>query len=186
MQARNFESLSDYDLLKIYQEEKNNIAINTLWQRYAYLLFGQALGYLKDVEAANDAVQHAALQLLTTQNNIDKPQNWLVIIVKNFCLKHIKYIENKEFINEEYNNINDNEYLYVENEVLNTLIVEEQNAELMLELNKLSKEQEICLKLFYWEKYSFKEIANLTGYDLKMVKSYLQNGKLNLRKKLKK
>ncbi len=185
LHTTNFESFSDCDLLKLFQEEKNNDAINTLWQRYAHLLFGQALNYLKDIDAANDAVQHAALQLLTTKNNVEKPQHWLATIVRNFCLANMKYAVNKDVIDEENDDINKKEYLFVQNEVLNTLIIEEENTALMLAMNELSKEQHICLKLFYWEKHSFKEIAELTGYDVNMVKSYLQNGKLNLRKKLK-
>lgn len=46
----------------------------------------------------------------------------------------------------------------------------------------LSKEQSKCIELMYLKEKSYKEIASLTGYNLKQVKSYIQNGKRNLQK----
>ena len=47
-------------------------------------------------------------------------------------------------------------------------------------INTLVKEQKKCIELFYKQEKCYKEVANLTGYELKKVKSYLQNGKRNL------
>jgi RNA polymerase sigma factor (sigma-70 family) len=46
-------------------------------------------------------------------------------------------------------------------------------------LNKLSDQQRRCLKLFYIEGYSAKEVARETGFTVRQVKSYLQNGRRN-------
>jgi RNA polymerase sigma-70 factor (ECF subfamily) len=48
-------------------------------------------------------------------------------------------------------------------------------------LENLDEEQRICLKMFYLEKKSYQEITEFTGYDLNKVKSYIQNGKRNLK-----
>jgi RNA polymerase sigma-70 factor (ECF subfamily) len=48
-------------------------------------------------------------------------------------------------------------------------------------LEELGKEQKLCVILFYLEKRSYQEIALSTGYSLMQVKSYIQNGKRNLR-----
>ena len=48
-------------------------------------------------------------------------------------------------------------------------------------LQLLPVEQRTCLTLFYLEKKSYVEVADLTGYDLKQVKSYLQNGRRKLK-----
>jgi RNA polymerase sigma-70 factor (ECF subfamily) len=45
----------------------------------------------------------------------------------------------------------------------------------------LGNEQKLCVILFYLEKRSYQEIALSTGYTLMQVKSYIQNGKRNLR-----
>ena len=48
-------------------------------------------------------------------------------------------------------------------------------------IKQLNKEQSQCIVLMYIENKSYKEIAEITGYDLKKVKSYIQNGKRNLK-----
>lgn len=47
-------------------------------------------------------------------------------------------------------------------------------------LENLNKEQQKCVKLFYIKEKSYIEVAEETGYELKKVKSYIQNGKRNL------
>ena len=47
-------------------------------------------------------------------------------------------------------------------------------------IDELVKEQKKCIELFYKQEKCYKEVANLTGYNLKKVKSYLQNGKRNI------
>lgn len=46
---------------------------------------------------------------------------------------------------------------------------------------ELGDEQRKCIHLFFYDNKSYKEIASETGYSEKQVKSYLQNGKRNLR-----
>jgi RNA polymerase sigma-70 factor (ECF subfamily) len=54
--------------------------------------------------------------------------------------------------------------------------------ELMTEsLKELNKEQQQCVTLFYLEKKSYQEISETTGFTLLQVKSYIQNGKRNLK-----
>ena len=48
-------------------------------------------------------------------------------------------------------------------------------------LEQLNPEQKLCITLFYLEKKSYHEIAETTGYSLLQVKSYIQNGKRNLK-----
>jgi RNA polymerase sigma factor (sigma-70 family) len=58
----------------------------------------------------------------------------------------------------------------------------DQLAEIIYDaLQELSKEQKQCITLFYIEKRSYHEIADRTGFTLMQVKSYIQNGKRNLR-----
>ena len=179
-----FESMTDSALLKLYQLEKNNDAIDCLWSRYTHLLFGVALNYLRDVDDAKDAVQHAAVQLLTTKKAIEEPKNWLFTIVKNFCLSSIKYTDNKQVIDEANDYMNKEELQFVQNDVINTLIVTEQNERLNAAIQTLVTAQRVCINLFYLEKNSVKQIAKLTEYTPEAIRSHLQNGKLNLRKKL--
>lgn len=48
-------------------------------------------------------------------------------------------------------------------------------------LEALSAEQQQCVTLFYLQKRSYHEISEATGFTMMQVKSYIQNGKRNLR-----
>ena len=45
----------------------------------------------------------------------------------------------------------------------------------------LNPEQKSCIRMFYLEKKSYQTISSETGFSLLQVKSYIQNGKRNLR-----
>ena len=51
-------------------------------------------------------------------------------------------------------------------------------------IEELKEEQRECIKLFFMEEKCYQEIVVITGYPLKKVKSYIQNGKRNLKIKL--
>ena len=48
-------------------------------------------------------------------------------------------------------------------------------------LKELNAEQQQCVTLFYLQKKSYQEISDATGYSMLQVKSYIQNGKRNLK-----
>jgi len=48
-------------------------------------------------------------------------------------------------------------------------------------IQQLNEGQKVCVELFYMKEKSYREIADLTGYSLHDVKSYIQNGKRNLK-----
>jgi len=51
-------------------------------------------------------------------------------------------------------------------------------------LARLPAKQRKCIELFFFKKKSYREITEETGYSLKEVKSFLQNGKRRLRRYL--
>ena len=53
-------------------------------------------------------------------------------------------------------------------------------------LESLGANQRRCLELFYLERKCYKEVADITGFTLNEVKSYIQNGKRNLKIQLSK
>lgn len=55
---------------------------------------------------------------------------------------------------------------------------------LEIALKELKADQKTCVELFYLKHMSYGDIVDVTGYDLKKVKSYIQNGKRNLKLKL--
>lgn len=58
---------------------------------------------------------------------------------------------------------------------------ETQLIELEVALMELKDEQKVCIELFFIQGKSYDEVAVITGYSYNQVKSYIQNGKRNLR-----
>jgi RNA polymerase sigma-70 factor (ECF subfamily) len=48
-------------------------------------------------------------------------------------------------------------------------------------LNELNEEQKQCVTLFYLDNKSYQQVAEQTGFTIMQVKSYIQNGKRNLK-----
>jgi RNA polymerase sigma-70 factor (ECF subfamily) len=48
-------------------------------------------------------------------------------------------------------------------------------------IEKLAHEQKACVKMFFFQQKCYKDITVLTGFDLNKVKSFIQNGKRNLK-----
>ena len=48
-------------------------------------------------------------------------------------------------------------------------------------LKELNPEQQQCVTLFYLEKKSYQGVSEETGFSMLQVKSYIQNGKRNLK-----
>jgi len=53
-------------------------------------------------------------------------------------------------------------------------------------MSQLKEEQRKCVELFFLEEKCYKEISRATSFDIKKVKSYIQNGKRNLKNCLEK
>ena len=56
------------------------------------------------------------------------------------------------------------------------------NLEMAIET--LNQDQKKCIQLFYLQQKSYTEVAEITGYTLNNVKSFIQNGKRNLKLKM--
>ncbi len=109
-------------------------------------------------------------------------KNWILTITRHHCLKLLSRGIKKE--NELINKKIDPESVETP---INTDQVDDQEVFDRLEnaLEELKVEQRKCVSLFYLQGMSYQDVETITGYTNKQVKSYIQNGKLNLKKKLK-
>ncbi len=174
-------NLTDEQLLQEYRSSKNNEWLGILLQRYTLLLLGVAMKYLKDKEQAADAVQQIFLKTLTTlpQGEIQNFKGWLYILMRNHCLQLLRdktHLAGEEVL----------EKIPVqESESKEALWQHEHTLEQMsLLLKQLPAEQQQSIDLFYLQKLSYKEITDRTGFSFAQVKSYIQNGKRNLKQLL--
>lgn len=172
-------SASDSELLLQYRGSGNVQILGELFSRYSSLIYGVCLKYLKDRDDSKDAVMQVFEKLTQTlrEHEIDNFKSWLYVTSRNHCLMQIRAKKGKMIEEISPNLMESDLVLHLEEE-----------TELDGNLSKLEKciaqlvnEQRHCVKLFYLEQKCYKEITALTHFDLNQVKSFIQNGKRNLK-----
>jgi len=171
--------LSDKDLLEAYSQKAKDSIIGEIFERYGKMMFGVNLKYLNSKENAEDILMQTFenLPYKLKKSNVVNLKNWLYTIAKNESLQFLrKHKPTQEFSEtlEVFNNDTSKtmEAVYLLDERLN---------ELEKAIHHLKNEQKTCIDLFYLKKMSYEQVANKTGYELKKVKSFIQNGKRNLK-----
>ena len=174
------EALSDSALLEEYRKRGELEVIGELYKRYLHLVFGVCLKYLKDRDEASDATMQIFEKIITDlkKHNVTSLPGWLHVLARNHCLMALrKQRKNASEIDEA---------AIVEFPQSAHPLNEKQERETQLELleyciEKLKGEQQECIRLFYLEERSYREIASQNGLDIKKVKSHIQNGRRNLK-----
>ncbi|MBI5372963.1 MAG: sigma-70 family RNA polymerase sigma factor [Sphingobacteriales bacterium] len=172
--------ISDQELLEQFYADHNNEWLGILLQRYTLLLLGVSMKYLKNEEEARDSVQQIFLKVIQELHKYKVAyfKSWLYMVAKNHCLMRIREKQGK--ITAE---ISDRLTARPEEETdKQTLLQNDRTLELMeRSLEELNPEQQQCVTLFYLQKKSYQEVSEETGFSMLQVKSYIQNGKRNLK-----
>ena len=177
MQANRYDHMTDAELLELYYTDKNQEWIGILLERYTLLLLGVCMKYLKDETEAKDCVQQIFLKVLIEvgKYRIDYFKSWLYMVAKNHCLMKLR--DKGKVVKE----LNENHASHSETDK-NEMLASEKTYDLLEEaLKELGEEQRQCVILFYLKKNSYQQISEKTGYSQMQVKSYIQNGKRNLK-----
>lgn len=176
--ADRYQHITDNELLANFYADGNQEWIGILLQRYTMLLLGVCMKYLKDETEAKDCVQQIFLKVLTEipKYKIDYFKSWLYMVAKNHCLMRLR---DKDKITRELTEKTHPAHTDTDKQ---DLLQNEQTYDLLEKaIDELNPEQKICVTLFYLQKMSYQQIAEKTGYSLMQVKSYIQNGKRNLK-----
>lgn len=172
--------LDDDQLISLLRETGEADYFNQLYERYIPLVYGLCLKYLQDAEKSQDAVIDIfeTLSPKITNYEIKVFKNWIYSVTKNHCFHILR--ENKKEI------VVDFDSQIMESDVVLDLFSEEtmekeKEAALKECMNRLPDPQRVSVRMFFYEDKSYLDIVDETGYNLKSVKSFLQNGKRNLK-----
>ena len=179
----NIATFSDNQIIEKYKLSNDKELVGELFKRYTDFVFLISIKYLKNEAQSKDASMQIFEKLFTDllKHDIDNFKAWLHTVVRNHCLGLLRKqqsLQKKEVsYNAEFN------FMEIEQEehLINEYEHENDINNLTNALNKLKKEQKECIQLFYIQEKSYNEIVDLTGYSIKKVKSYIQNGKRNLK-----
>ena len=180
------QQLSDSDLMDRYRFSHDNAYIGELFQRYSPMLFGVCLKYTRDEEKAKDTVMDVFEKVLMDlkRHQVENFRTWVYSVAKNQCLMDLRKEKRQDARHDEFAHLSKESVEFDIPKHLNGESDEETDRKLDAAIDELKGGQRECIRMFYFEKKSYEEIEAKTGYNYKEVKSFLQNGKRNLKIKL--
>jgi len=177
---KNISKLSDEEALKQFKVSGDADYFGELYNRYIPLLYGIGLKYLDEAGKAEDAVMQLFENLLPkiVQQDISVFRTWIYTVMKNHCLQILRKEKQEIMIDFNTEIMESDEFLHLFEEENEDIVKKEL---LKLCIKKLPVEQRIAIIRFFMEEMSYADIVDSTEYSLKQVKSYIQNGKRNLK-----
>lgn len=154
-------------------KKRDKEAFTIIYRKYHAYLYALALKYLKDVEMAEDAVQHVFVKLWDTTKNIDievNLKNYLYTMTKNYILNKIR--DHKESVSLHYANAQmdipgqEDIFKALEDKQLSDLLYKGIDA-------LPSQKREVCIRKLETTD-SNQQIADKMGISVHTVKSHYQ------------
>lgn len=169
---------SDESLMQDFKSTGDLQILANLYQRYMDLVYGVCLKYLNNNDDAKDATINIYVELIDKLKKypVDNFKGWLYQLSKNHCLmilrkKKTKPVhidsENMEFLDDRHPEASQ--------------LKEFQFIEMQKCIEQLVDQQKISIELFYLKEKCYKEISEEIGIEVNKVKSYIQNGRRNLK-----
>ncbi len=173
---------ADEDLLRLFSVSGNLDVLAALYGRYMHLVYGVSIKYLQDREEARDAVMQIFEKLINElpRHRIRTFQSWLYVLTRNHCLMILR---SKKQAEKSLEGLKIEHDFMESGEELHPIDRDDLSREEALRecLERLKDEQKQCIELFYYQQRSYQEISKALKINEKKVKSYLQNGKRNLK-----
>ena len=171
--------VSDADLVEQYRQSGSLSVLGDLYNRYMEMVYGVCLKYLKEPENAQDSVMSIFEELITKlqKHHVDNFKSWLYTLAKNHCLMRLR-AEKKASTAK----INDDLMQSEETGHLQDVLDREENfKQLEYCMSQLAGDQRKVIELFYLQGKCYNEITIETGLEWNNVRSFIQNGRRNLK-----
>ena len=169
----------DAELIRRYRISGALDVLGQLYNKYMHLVFGVCINYLKDEESSKDAVMQIFEELIQKLkvHEVQNFKSWLHVLTRNHCLMAIRKNSKNEAVSLEDAFVENTDFVHLDMDD-----TKESKLSVMEKcMEKLPEEQKVTVDLFYLQEKCYKEVADITGYDMLKVKSYIQNGKRNLK-----
>lgn len=167
-------------------------AFGLLYESTYKSMYYLALKYMKNSTEAEDVLQESYIKAWNNIAGIKEPEkfnSWLSCIVSNTAKNSLNKKNPVLFSQIEGSGDGDEEFIYdaadtsIENQP-ELSFTQNETKELVNEMiDSLTDEQRFCILMFYMEQQSIAEISNTLGVSPNTVKSRLNYGKKNLKKK---
>lgn len=178
------EERSEKELLVLFKQTGEERYFTPLFNKYSHLVYGSCYKYLENEDDAKDAVLEIFEKLSADirKNDIDHFSSWLFMVTKNHCLMKLRKAKSQ---GQKVEIVNMDSAVFMENGLEVHPNGENEKEALLQQMERclqtLVDKQKLCVELFYLKRMNYSEVAEKAGFDLNQVKSFLQNGKRNLK-----
>lgn len=171
------EHYTDEQLLAEYVRNGSSRHLGQLYERYMPMVYGVCLKILKDPGKAEDAVMNIYEELTrkAKEHEIESFRGWLYVLARNHCLMEWRKHQRRP------TDLHDDMSRHDAVEQAFTYELPKNGTPLEKCLDELPAHQRKSVEWFYFEEKSYKEIANIIAEDVGKVRSYIQNGRRNLK-----
>ncbi|MFA9390898.1 MAG: RNA polymerase sigma factor [Prolixibacteraceae bacterium] len=182
LKQQEFDRQLDLTQIRAFRNSGDLEILGAVYQKYMFLVFGLGLKYFKNREKASDLVMQVfeKLTLEVNKHEITNFRSWLYVVTKNQCFMELRKENAEELKFKEWQR---EEQAIMEFGIeMHPLDDDRKLTETLREcIARLKNEQKQCIDMFYFKKKCYQEIAILLNVEEKSVKSYIQNGKRNLK-----
>lgn len=170
---------TDEALLTEYVRNASLSHLGRLFERYIPMVYGVCLKILKDPGKAEDAVMgiYEEVARKTKEHEIGAFRGWLYVLARNYCLMEWRKAKRQptRFLAPE------DMQRYDAVEEAFEFELPQNSAPLQNCLDALPEQQLRSVMMFYYEEKSYKDIAETLAEDVGRVRSFIQNGRRNLK-----
>ncbi len=172
-------SLSDAELIARYQESGDQQYCSALFERYVELVYGVCLKYCKEPELSKDYTLDIYQELMKKLPKFEIKQfrSWLYVLTKNFVLQQIRKKSNGKSVpldgaimhSIQFDHLEYDKEVDIKEGMLNEC------------LKHLPTKQKAVIEMFYYKGMSYEQIAGNMAVKKDKVRSFIQNGRRNLK-----
>jgi RNA polymerase sigma factor (sigma-70 family) len=174
---------TDEELVKAYFRSGDTVLLGHLFEQHVRTVFGTCLFYFRDKAMAKDAVMQIFEKLIVElrKSEVKNFRAWLGFVVRNHCISELRKQGRNRLLPEAYLDFEIRDPSLEEEERIARVREDLLLAYMEQALPELKENQRLCVEAFYLKARSYQQISDETGFSLNEVKSYIQNGKRNLK-----
>jgi len=170
------------DLIRRFRETRDPAVMGELYKPFMLLVYGTCMKYFRNREESQDGVMQIFEILIrdVPRFDIQNFKGWLYMVTRNYCLMQLRKRKTESIRLADFSP----SLIMESTEILHPIEEDpegEMHNRLKICMEKLKSEQRQCVELFYYQKKCYHEIAVSLQIGEEKVKSYIQNGKRNLK-----
>lgn len=181
MKTKNaFHDLTDEELVKQINNNKNDLLFGVLYERYSNIVYNKCYGFTKTKAEAKDLAQDVFVKLyqkLSSFEGRSKFSTWMYSLTYNMCVDYVhknvlKTVSSNEMELTDLNNL--------EEEPEDSSLFQMREDTLKLALENIMPEDKMILLLKYQDDFSIKDIMAVLNINESAVKMRLKRAKARI------